>query len=257
MESKDKLYLVTQQHNDYEKIVRVNGSAVQCYSKKQLKKKHPSNDYKLEAECAEANQDSAIGKLVHGGADLPLYQYKSLNRFAYAEKGFAEVSSGSYVAVMKKVLALRIVLIAVIAAAAVVLALALSPAENPVKEMMGIDPNAGQETEAFDEQTPIGIPGYESFVWEAGDTTVPVKLENPEDNPCYFRISLYLGDDIQTGELIYQTELIEPGTGIYEIELDEPLKAGIYDAVLSYEAYSIPDQNALNGANIELQIEVE
>jgi len=43
-------------------------------------------------------------------------------------------------------------------------------------------------------QEGIAIPGYKSITVDAGKANVKVNFQNPEGNPCYFRISLRLDD---------------------------------------------------------------
>lgn len=100
----------------------------------------------------------------------------------------------------------------------------------------------------------IDIPGYRSITLKAGETRQAVNFHNPEQNTCYFRISLLLSD----GTTLWQSGLIGPGKGVYEIELNKALEAGTYeDAVLKYECFTMDEaQTPLNGSEITLTIHV-
>lgn len=62
----------------------------------------------------------------------------------------------------------------------------------------------------------ISIPGYESLNFTAGKKKQSVNFYNPEENTCFFRISLVIDNGNGTGtgaseEIIWTSELIEPG----------------------------------------------
>ena len=100
----------------------------------------------------------------------------------------------------------------------------------------------------------IDIPGYGSITLKADSAEQSVNLYNPEQNTCYFRMTLLLSDGMQ----LWQSGLIEPGKGIYDITLEQTLAAGTYeDAVLKYECFAMDDaQTPLNGSEIKLTLNV-
>ena len=100
----------------------------------------------------------------------------------------------------------------------------------------------------------IDIPGYGSITLKADAAEQSVNLYNPEQNTCYFRMTLLLSDGTQ----LWQSGLIEPGKGIYDITLEQTLAAGSYeDAVLKYECFAMDDaQTPLNGSEIKLTLNV-
>ena len=81
-----------------------------------------------------------------------------------------------------------------------------------------------------------------------------VNLYNPKQNTCYFKMSLYLKDDTK----LWESNLVEPGKGIYEMELLQSLPAGSYeDAILKYECFAMDEkQTPLNGSEIKLTLKV-
>ncbi len=100
----------------------------------------------------------------------------------------------------------------------------------------------------------IDIPGFDAMNLKAGETTQAVNLFNPPQNSCYFRISLLLADRTP----LWESKLVEPGMGLYEIELNEPLEAGVYEgAILKYECFAMDDAlSPLNGSEITLTLNV-
>lgn len=100
----------------------------------------------------------------------------------------------------------------------------------------------------------IDIPGYGSITLKADDAEQTVNFYNPEQNTCYFRMTLLLSDGTQ----LWQSGLVEPGKGIYSITLEETLPAGEYEgAVLRYECFAMNEgQTPLNGSEIKLTLKV-
>ena len=125
----------------------------------------------------------------------------------------------------------------------------------------------------------ISIPGYESLDLKAGKKKQSVNFYNPEENTCYFRISLVLeqGNGAETGNVsvdvpeneqgtaggaesetvLWTSELMEPGEQVKSIELAQALESGEYPALLEYECFSLKDQTPLNGSNIALTLRVQ
>lgn len=114
----------------------------------------------------------------------------------------------------------------------------------------------------------IAIPGFESLEFKAGTKKQSVSFYNPEENTCYFRISLVLksddgteaggtaGDSEAKEEVLWTSEMIEPGEHVKSIKLDKELENGEYAAILKYECFSLKDKTPLNGSNVELTLNV-
>ena len=115
------------------------------------------------------------------------------------------------------------------------------------------EPEEG-EVSGEDLEGMISIPGYSALDFVAGQTTQSVSFVNPEENDCYFIISILLPD----GTNIYTSQLIPPGKGLYEIELDTPLETGEYEgAQLQYRCIDMEDTSIeYNGANMALTLRV-
>ncbi len=101
----------------------------------------------------------------------------------------------------------------------------------------------------------IAIPGYEMLELKVNSKTQALCLPNPEQNMCYFQISLYLED----GTLLWQSELIEPGKASKPIVLTKTLDKGTYpNAVLRYSCYRMDeDLTPLNGAETKVTLWVK
>ncbi|MFD2305096.1 tRNA (uracil-5-)-methyltransferase [Enterococcus termitis] len=116
-----------------------------------------------------------------------------------------------------------------------------------------VDWNGKKNKETESQEATIAIPGFEKVTLKAEETKQEVNFHNPEINDCYFKLSLIHPN----GSVLWTSDLIEPGKGMYAIELEEALSAGEYeDAVLKYECFSLTDQSPLNGSEINLKLVV-
>lgn len=105
------------------------------------------------------------------------------------------------------------------------------------------------------EQAPDGIqiPGYPRLRVDSSTGRVDTMFQNPEGNPCYFKLTLTLND---TGEVLWQSDRLKPGTGIQNPTLNVIPPPGTYPATLTYTTTSIKDERPLNGAVINTQLNV-
>lgn len=99
----------------------------------------------------------------------------------------------------------------------------------------------------------IAIPGYEKLSFAAGKTAQAVNLKNPAENACTFVLTLTLDED---GTTLWTGKALSPGEAFTRITLSKALDAGDYPATLHYDCYTIEDNQPLNGAEIQLTLEV-
>ena len=116
----------------------------------------------------------------------------------------------------------------------------------------------GDRVERFAKANPgsggnIAIPGYEKLSFAAGKTAQTVNLKNPPENACTFALTLTLED----GETLWTGKALSPGEAFTRITLSKALDAGEYPATLHYDCYTIEDNQPLNGAEIQLTLEVK
>ena len=147
-------------------------------------------------------------------------------------------------------------ILAVVAVALIALLLILvlkGPDDAPVSD----HGEAADSTAATVEKNPgsIAIPGYEMLELKASSKEQSLCMPNPPQNCCYFQICLYLED----GTLLWQSELIEPGTNSKPMVLSKALEKGMYpNAILRYSCYRMDESLApLNGAETKLTLWVK
>ena len=101
----------------------------------------------------------------------------------------------------------------------------------------------------------ITLPGYPTITLLAGRQKVALELPNPNGNPCYFRYTLTI---VETGEEIYQSQLLAPGEAVQELTLNQPLRAGAYTLRITIETFSLSDGTTpMNGGVQEVKLIVE
>jgi hypothetical protein len=118
--------------------------------------------------------------------------------------------------------------------------------------------SGGDKVERFAEANPgsganIAIPGYEKLDFVASKTAQTVNLKNPPENACTFVLTLTL----EGGETLWTGKALSPGETFTRITLTRALDAGDYPATLHYDCYTIEDNRPLNGAEIQLTLEVK
>lgn len=101
----------------------------------------------------------------------------------------------------------------------------------------------------------IALPGYSVLNLSNSDGIVHAPLINPEGNTCYFVYTISLAD---TGEVLYESGYIEPGSAVPEFELERTLEPGTYNIKVDVAAWDIEDHTqSLNGGSIEAELQVE
>ncbi len=256
-----------EQKSNYGAKFTAKGTEQGCYTKKQMMSFYPSGEFERVGEFAANSRNKKIGRMNFGTRRLPVFKYGAHSRLLYREKGFVSLGEERYAALLENVVVLRaaalVLCVALIAAAAVfgpslwngnVQAADLTAqAPAPDLEEGAVDWEGVQPRDTGGVTAGIAIPGYESITIDANQTDVKVNFQNPEGNPCYFVISLMLSD----GTVLYQSKMIEPGKGLYDITLAKALESGEYGAKVKYETYALGDLSPMNGAEVEIVLIAE
>ena len=101
----------------------------------------------------------------------------------------------------------------------------------------------------------INIPGYVLLTFNEGELTQDFTVPNPEENTCFFRISLVLND----GTVLWTSDMVAPGESSDNVVLSKAMEKGDYpDAMLKFECFADEaGTQALNGAETNLTIRVK
>lgn len=116
------------------------------------------------------------------------------------------------------------------------------------------------ESDGTEEQG-VAISGRASITIPAGEREVTVDFYNPEENAqlYYLTFELRLYDDSKEGyEILYTSNLVEPGTHINRITLSRELEAGIYQAVIHVQPYRMNEEKTpTNNADMKTELIVK
>ena len=100
----------------------------------------------------------------------------------------------------------------------------------------------------------ISVPGYARIDLVANQKEQTTRLRNPEQNDCYFIISIVLED----GTVIWKSDYIAPGEKADKITLLKALPEGTYENVtVKYDCFAMDKKTALNNARIKLKLQVK
>lgn len=120
--------------------------------------------------------------------------------------------------------------------------------DNEHKGVVGVisdDWDTGLKEESSETKPGTRIPGYSTAEMKEGDTTLTLSIGNPKANSVGFFATLKL----QNGDVLYESELLEPGQGLTEIPLTHTLSKGTYDAAVVYKCVLLDEENTpLNAA---------
>lgn len=111
--------------------------------------------------------------------------------------------------------------------------------------------NGNQELPQAGKSEEVLIPGFDSLVCYADQTSQKVNFYNPAENSCLMRMILYVDD-----KEVWKSGYIEPGKGYYDIEFQEPLKVGTYNGTLLVECF-LEDGTECNAAKVEFKLQME
>lgn len=97
----------------------------------------------------------------------------------------------------------------------------------------------------------IQINGFTDWSLPAGKTeNLPIVLENPEGNPCYFTFSIVLSD----GTLLYESKQVPPGNRISSVTINQPLSDGKYEAEIVITTNDVVTGTPMNSAKSKIII---
>lgn len=92
------------------------------------------------------------------------------------------------------------------------------------------------------------------IVFERGDGEGDLRIENIAANRLLMSVQITLDE---TGEMIYETDIIEPGYYIQTDRLDVILKKGVYPATALFTAYDPDTEEVVGQAGAKVTITVK
>ena len=167
--------------------------------------------------------------------------------------------------VIKLLIIILILLILLLIAGIAAFTSALGPPKTLLPSNGGVelvlDPNAVlPESEKYVAQG-VAIPGWGSITIPADADEIAIDFYNPDENDGFFYLTfeLRLIDDSEQGyEVLYTSDLIEPGMHVKTAKLSHGLAAGEYDAVIHVQPYRMNSNlTPTNNADMQTVLKAE
>lgn len=207
----------------------------------------------------DKKRDDASGILKYGETPVSyVYQKKPKGR---AVRGYFQVGPEQFVALTSRRGLLWLLLILLFIALAVLLSFCErnTPVDSPSDPSWSptIDQNIGESpsAEAESKSSSIQIAGFQEWQIPAGEKeSLPILLQNPKGNPCYFSFSIVLAD---SGETIYQSDMVPPGEAIRQVSLNRTFSPGVYSAFVRIKTNLLDSGREANDAVFQITIRAE
>lgn len=228
---------------------------------KELMERYPNGGYRIVADMRRKEGRTEDLLLKDKGEAYRLHPYQRKRKRLERTVGYIDVSTDTekdaYVRIVKHALFRGLILpvmILLLLAGGVFLGWWLSSRE----QVPGLDETAvSYRREGLENTDPesISVPGVSILKMEAGQRTVEFPLVNPEGNACYMKYTI---QDMETGEILYQSGRIEPGKAVLNFDLNCTLDPGTYQILVKIQTSDINDYTVeLNGAQIPAELVVE
>lgn len=149
-----------------------------------------------------------------------------------------------------------IIILCVIAAAAVIIGFLLYSFRSRETGTPSYSADAVDWDGSFGETAEEGmitIPGYDTVPLKEGSDTSKIELVNPETNDCLFQYELILKD---SDEVLYTSDMLEPGKAIMSQKLNQTLTEGDYPLIIRINTFSLDGKDSYNGSDIETTLHV-
>lgn len=154
---------------------------------------------------------------------------------------------------------LNVILIVLVCACGVLIYLLLD--DDPQVGGVGlvVDKNAGEfvapETES-QSQKGVSIPGWGTITMPANTKDITVDFYNPDANEGLYYLTFELS--LAGGEVLYTSDLVEPGKHIQNITLSKGLAPGEYEAVIHVQPYKMNEEKTpTNNADMKTKLVVK
>lgn len=251
--------------SDYNEVYRNKntGFATGYYSVNDIKARFPDGGIRVagQIKCG----DDEIGSITVGDVSEKVYRVTSSKR--YKITGYIELESGEFLVIKKDILAVIILLILLGLLLLAGLAVGITygvrantdvpPETTTDPRMIDTDAEWGEGYISVPEKIEtegrkIKVNGIPEMRLKADTLEQNFVFSNPQENPCYFVVEVEL---IDTGEIIYTSNLLPPGYSISKFRLNRTLKEGSYKAVVHYKTYTFDkEQRPLNNMDIKTTI---
>ena len=98
------------------------------------------------------------------------------------------------------------------------------------------------------------VPGYDTVTIPADTVEAYMFLANPAENSCWLSFEVALAD---TGEVLYESDMVPPSASIEKIALTRELPRGQYTAALKIKIFGYGNFNLINEISQNFNLIVE
>lgn len=95
----------------------------------------------------------------------------------------------------------------------------------------------------------VQIECFDTLHFDANKTLQQVSIHNPNGNSCYMKYQIILD-----GDILWQSDMIQPNYGFKEIIIRKKLEEGTYSAEYIVKCFDLKTKKELNGINAEVSI---
>lgn len=145
----------------------------------------------------------------------------------------------------------KIIIVVVIVIVAAILALFFLFGRDDISKSNGVLWNGKQKIEKGYVESSISVPGFNQLSFQSDTTNQKVNIYNPETNSCSMNFSIILPDNT----ILWESEGIQPGYGLYDIEINKKLEKGTYKEC-AFTVRCFKDDIELNGCDIAFTLYV-
>lgn len=194
-----------------------------------------------------------VKKAPRSVSDYVKFEVKEKKKCTQELMGYVPVGENKYIGITKSSKSRVIFPLLILLILSALLYLGLNPNSKP-EWFPNIDGNIGVHQKSEDE-TKVGsikVNGFSKWIVPAGQTkNISVPLTNPTENRCYFQFTITLDE---TGEVLYESQLVPPSEGIYLIDISRPLEAGIYSATIFISTTDVETGGKMNSCKLNTTI---
>lgn len=238
--------------NDHDKKLRYEQVDVYCYSKKQLDKRYPENNYHIIGEAKPKNKKEELARLAVIAREKPyiISRLGSHSTLLYKRAGYVHVGNDEYVALLKPRWPFLLLLFGLTGTLALTLSLLLRSGapiviqpDHPLPEKdpytTPIEDDNTQKAEVDKGGGSVSMIYTLEANAKLSDGVVEIYFKNPNASSHNVVAELYL---VSAGReiLVARSGLVEPGYALNRLDLDAKtvsLSEGVYTGLYKVQCY--------------------
>lgn len=223
----------------------------------ELQRLYPNGGFKLLADIHKNGNRDAEHILEGRHADIHLFPYQKKIPWLKGLIGYVPVSDEKgeegYLRIIKTAWHRPLLIMLTLMISAMIFLIGVQFAQS--QDESGLDKTAVSyhiDGVKNTDKDSILLPGLSVLHGNAKDTHMKAALINPDGNECYFQYTIRLKS---TGETLYTSGLIKPGTAVMEFDLSRVLPEGKYPIQVLVETRDLSDRDIVyNPGNIDAQL---